>query len=575
MRKTMIWLLQLLKPYRGRVFLGSLLVALTVLGNVGLLATSGLLLSKAALTPEVLLLMPLITGVRFFGIGRAVLRYAERLLNHSIAFRILGHLRKDFYDKLEPLVPNAMPNYAQGKLYNQFVTDINVLQYFYLKAVSVPVGSLFIYTVCALFLAFYEPALIPLLLVGQLFAGIIVPVLAVSSGRTQKHEAAACQGDLSAQFLDYKKGLVDLHLSGKLAEVQRSLVQKAQRFTLLHARMSFKKKMVSRLMFALSHLSMIAALWLMIPSVQEGRLAGVYVAMLALLVLASYEAVLQMPEAVLQMDESLAAAEEMRAVYELNGPALKPNATPQGRLDILAENVDFHYHQAERCFIEGLNMHIPEGQHVAVVGESGSGKSSLARIFSGMWHIDGGRLTLGGCAYTDMAYDTLHRLVASVEQESYFFYTTIRENMQLARPTVSDEAIWQALAMVELDDIVAALPEGLDTVLAENAAMFSGGQRQRLAIARMLVQEPRVVILDEALQKLDKRLAERIFERLLAWGEGRTMIVISHSLELIEKLDFSYVLSYGRIIEQGTHKRLLTETHGHYRALYDIEQSQF
>ena len=129
--------------------------------------------------------------------------------------------------------------------------------------------------------------------------------------------------------------------------------------------------------------------------------------------------------------------------------------------------------------------------------------------------------------------------------------------------------------MVELDDIVAALPEGLDTVLAENAAMFSGGQRQRLAIARMLVQEPRVVILDEALQKLDKRLAERIFERLLTWGEGRTMIVISHSLELIEKLDFSYVLSYGRIIEQGTHKRLLAEAHGHYRALYDIEQSQF
>ena len=147
--------------------------------------------------------------------------------------------------------------------------------------------------------------------------------------------------------------------------------------------------------------------------------------------------------------------------------------------------------------------------------------------------------------------------------------------MQLANSAVNDAEIWQALEIVELDDVVRALPEGLDTVLAENAAMFSGGQRQRLAIARMIVREPQVAILDEALQKLDKRLAERIFARLLTWGEGRTMIVISHSLAMLDKLDFSYVLSYGKIIEQGPHDALLANPKGHYRALYDIEQSQF
>lgn len=137
------------------------------------------------------------------------------------------------------------------------------------------------------------------------------------------------------------------------------------------------------------------------------------------------------------------------------------------------------------------------------------------------------------------------------------------------------DAIRQALEMVELDALVRALPQGLDTVLAEDAGMFSGGQRQRLAIARMIVQDTRIVVLDEALQKLDKRLAERIFARLLAWGEGRTMVVISHTLSMLEKLDFSYVVSYGKIIEQGTHSQLLQKTDGHYRALYDIERSQF
>lgn len=575
MHKTVKWLFQLLKPYRWQVILGSLLVALTVLGNAGLLATSGLLLSKAALTPEVLLLMPLITGVRFFGIGRAVMRYAERLLNHSIAFKILGHLREDFYRTLEPLVPDDFPHYSQGKLYNQFIGDINVLQFFYLKAVSVPLGSLIIYTVCALFLAFYDARLIPMLLVGQLIAGVIVPTWAVRHGREKKHTLSEVQTTLSEQFLDYKQGLTDLHLFGTLESVQHEVNDKLRIMTRLHTNMSLKKKMVSRVVFAVSHLSMLLALFMLIPSVQSGKIGGADVAMLALLVLASFEAIMQMPEAVLQMDESLAAAKDIHEVYEKTprGCTLAEEI-PQG-FAIHAEDVAFSYNQPERSFIEHLNLDIPEGAHVAFVGESGSGKSSIAHLLSGLWQVDGGRLTLGGASMDAIAPATLHQMVATVEQESYFFYTSIRENMQLANESVSDTDIWQALKTVELDDVVRALPEGLDAVLAENAAMFSGGQRQRLAIARMMVQNPKVAILDEALQKLDKDLAERIFGRLLEWGRGRTMVIISHNLAMLDSLDCSYVISYGRIIEKGSHNFLIMQHNGHYRALYDIERSQF
>ncbi|MEE0434483.1 MAG: thiol reductant ABC exporter subunit CydC [Peptococcaceae bacterium] len=575
MVKTLRWLMAMLAPYRWQVFFGSVLVALTVLGNVGLLATSGLLLSKAALTPEVLLLMPLITGVRFFGIGRAVLRYAERLLNHSIAFRILGRLRRDFYDHLEPLVPDALPNYSKGKLYNQFMTDIEVLQYFYLKAVSIPLGSLFIYTACALFLAFFEPRLIPLLLVGQLVAGLVMPCLAVSGGRSDKQKAAEVQQALSEQFLEHKQGLTDLHLFGKIETMTQALQRKTAQLTVLHMRMSLKKKLLSRLTFALSHLTMLAALWLMLSTVQTQRLDGVYVAMLALLVLASFEAILQMPEAVLQMEESVQAAEEMRAVYEQPRVERPLTTAEPSSYTLTCEHLDFHYHQNGRHLIEDLNLAIPEGQHLAIVGESGSGKSSLARVLAGQWQIDGGSLLLGDVPLAALDDATLHRLIASVDQESYFFYTSIRENMQLANVQVTDEAIWQALAMVELETLVRAMQQGLDTVLAENAAALSGGERQRLAIARMIVQEPRIVILDEALQKLDKRMAERIFARLLAWGEGRTMIVISHSLSMVAGLDLSCVMSYGKIIEQGAHAALLKKENGSYRALYDIERSQF
>ena len=562
MSDTIRWLLRLLAPYRWRVLLGSLLVALTVLGNAGLLATSGLLLSKAALTPEVLLLMPLITGVRFFGIGRAVVRYVERLLNHSVAFRILGHLRRDFYDHLEPLVPDALPDYAEGKLYNQFVTDINVLQYFYLKAVSVPLGSLIIYTVCALFLAFYQPVLIPLLLVGQILAGIVVPVLALSGGRAHKHEAALLQTALSEQFLDAKHGLADLHLFGRLEAVQQALTEKAEQLTLLHARMSLKKKLVSRLTFALSHLSMLAALWLMVPAVQDGALAGVYVAMLALLVLASYEAILQMPEAVLQMDESLAAAEEMRQVYETPTPQrkIKSDTLPQS-FTLTAEHVRFNYHQEGRRFIEDLNLEIPAGQHVAIVGESGSGKSSLARLFSGLWQPDGGSVRIGGVDIASLDEETLHRIVASVDQESYFFYTSIRENMQLANVRVSDDAIWQALEMVELDEIVRALPQGLDTILSENARAFSGGQRQRAWIAMALAQDTPLILLDEPTTYLDMAHQLEVLELLktLNTASQKTIALVIHDLNLAARFsDWMIAMRDGVVRYEGTAAQVMT-----------------
>ena len=575
MNRTVKWLLQLLKPYKFQVLLGSFLVAITVLGNVGLLATSGLLISKAALRPEILLLMPLITGVRFFGIGRAVVRYAERLLNHNIAFRILGHLRESFYRRLEPLIPDDFPDYSQGKLYNQFIADIDTLQYFYLKAVSIPLGSLIVYSVCAFFIACYDARLVGLLLLGQLVAGFIVPVWAVRGEHQKKNQLMAVQEQLSEQLLEYKQGIVDIHIFGKLKNIQRRLETKIHKMMMLQYKMSIRRKITNRIVFLVSHITMLCALWLLVDPLRSLKIDGVDIAMLALLILASFEGIMQMPEAALQMNDSLVAAENIRKVYQ-KAPRKKENlvCTPSS-FDIIAEHVDFHYHKKDYHLIEDLNLRIPFGTHIAIVGESGSGKTSIAHLLSGLWQVDAGSLRLGDYEYAMLNEEQLHQWIACVNQETYFFYTSIRENFQLANTHVTDEQIWNALRMVELDEVVRKLPDGLDTILAENAKMFSGGQRQRLSIARMIIQNPKIVILDEALQNLDKYMSERIFKRLLEWGENRTIIVISHSLTLLNLLDFSYLILYGKIIENGTHEELITRKNGYYRALYDIEQSQF
>ncbi len=568
------WLFSLLRPYRGRVLFGSMLVALTVLGNTGLLATSAVLLSKAALEPEILLLMPFITGVRFFGIGRAVIRYFERLLNHSIAFRILGHLRGDFYKHLEPLVPDSYPDYTEGNLYNQFITDIHTLQFFYLRAVSVPLGSVVVYTICAIFLAQFEPRLVPLLLVGQLLAGIVIPGMAVSTGKHRKHQLSGAQRVLSEQFLDFKEGLLDLHLFHATKNVGSQLKGYAQQMTTIRYQIALKKALINRLVFLVSQCCMLAALAITITPVQNNQLEGYYVAMVALTVLASFEGIMQMPEAVVQMDESYTAAKGLHEVYQREAAVTERGNQQPTALDVHLENVRFSYHEPNRQFIEGLHMAIPFGTHLAIVGESGGGKSSVAKLITGLWHPDGGTIRLGDCRYEMLSEETLHRYIGSVDQFSYFFYASIRENMQMVNEDVSDKEIWDALAMVELDGLIAHLPGQLDTVLAENASILSGGERQRLALARLIVQDPAIVVLDEATQKLNKALAEQILQRLLKWGEKKTMILITHSLEGLEALDFIYVFSCGRIVEQGTHQVLLEQPKGYYHQLYDIEKSR-
>lgn len=576
MFKSVKWLTGLLRPYCLLVLAGSLLVALTVLGNTGLLATSALLLSKAAQEPEILLLMPLVTGVRFFGIGRALLRYAERLINHSIAFRILGYLRAAFYKRLEPLVPNDFPNYTEGKLYNQFITDINTLQYFYLRAVSVPLGSLCVYIVCAVFLWQYQPSLSILLLLAQLVTGLLLPYLAVSYTSGDEEKLQAIQETLSEQFIDFQKGQMDIVLSGYLQSTSTQLKGLDERMTRLQNRIAAKKAFLEKLVGCLSHATMLVALGLVGGAVVDGRVQGVEVAMLALLILGSFEAVGMMPEAAIQMNASLKAAEGLRAVYEKKPSYSMDTTVEHGEgLALSMEAVTFHYHQKGRRLLENFNLTIPFGSHLAIVGESGSGKSSVARLLTGLWRPDEGVIRLGGCPLEAIDVEERHRLIGSVSQESYFFYASIRDNMRLVNERVSDEAIWQALAMVEMDKHIEQLPGQLDCILAENASVLSGGQRQRLAIARMLVGDPQIVILDEALQKIDFKMAQRILKRLMIWGKERTMIFISHSLQGFEEMNFIYAFSHGKITEQGSHQELMRLENGYYRQLYELEQAQF
>lgn len=564
--------LSLLAPFAGRAAGGSALSALTVLFNTGLLATAALLLSKAAVEPEILLLMPLIVGVRFFSIGRAVLRYAERLLNHSIAYRILGRLRVTLYEHLEPLVPDQLRDYTEGKLYNRFIGDIDTLQYFYIKSVPVPAGAVLVYMISAVFLAVWDKSLAVVLLVGMVIAGVLVPGAAlVGEGRRQE-KAGVLRDGLSARLLAFQGGLDDLHLYGRAQEAAKSL--RADADALTHAAFSteLRRAFVDHLSQAAGTLTMLWALW--VWAADAGN-AAVYTAMLAMVVLGAFEAAAQMPEAMLQTRESAAAAEGIAPVMDRPVPKRGQVREIPADKTLRFEDVSFHYHDEGRTFMSHLNMVLLPGTYAVVVGISGSGKSTLAKLASGLWTPDAGRVTLGGIELSEYDASALHHTIGMVAQETSFFAATLRENLLLAAPDRSEEDIWQTLEMVELTETVRALPEGLDTTLRENASAFSGGQRQRLAIARIILANPDILILDEATQKLDRALTERILVRLREWAREKTVIRITHTLQQTEDADFIYVFSYGRMGEQGSHESLMALDNGIYRQLRAIESAQF
>lgn len=575
-RHRIQWLLSLLTPYRGWIVLGALLSGFTIWGNMGLLATSAVLLSQAALMPPLLWLMPLITGVRFFGIVRAVLRYAERLLNHSIAYRILGGLRVRIYKKLEALVPDRLMGYTKGMVFQRMLSDIDVLQYFYLRAVSLPLAFLLVMAAGGIFLFLFVPATILLLWCAMVVAGVVLPLLLRQLTRPMRQHLAENRIQLANQFLDHQHGLTDLIMHPKaLARSQKKMTQRLIAFE----RLSFQTGCLSALgessISLISHFALLGGLALAIPLVQTGALEGVYLAMVGMVIWAAFEAVQAMPQAVVQMSDSFEAAEDLRKIEAIESP-IRPETWQSLRSsDLLLEDVSFRYHQAGELLLSGVSLHIPQGTHIAFAGQSGSGKTSLARIVAGLWQRDGGKMSFGGISYDHLPRQQLAHEIAYLAQSATVFHASVRENLLLANPKASEAELVAVLKAVKLWDNIEKMPLKLDTILSEDGSRLSGGERQRLAIARLLLRNPSVVILDEPTQNLDAQYVAEMMALLFSWAQSKTLILITHDLKYLEKVDFIYFMHHGKILERGSHQSLKRIPNGFYRRLHDMVMEQF
>ncbi|MEU4885581.1 thiol reductant ABC exporter subunit CydD [Streptomyces xinghaiensis] len=569
------WVRDRARARRGRFVLALVLGSLALGSAVGLMGVSGWLISRASEQPPVLYLMVAVTATRAFGIGRAVFRYAERLVAHDAVFRMLADLRVAVFQRLERLAPAGLRTTRRGDLLSRLVADVDSLQDYFLRRL-LPVGVALLVSAGSVgFTAWLLPEAGAVLALGLLAAGAGVPLLSGAVSRRAERRLAPARGVLATRVVDLLSGTAELTVAGAL----RSRTEEARRadaeLTGLAGRSAAAAGAGAGLSALVCGLTVTGTAWAGVQAVHEGRLAGVALAVVVLLPLAAFEAVTDLPLAVLHQQRARRAAGRIREVLAAPEPVrepAEPAVPPATPFPLAVRHLTARYAGQRLPALDGLDLDLVPGRRIAVVGPSGSGKTTLAQVLLRFLDPESGRYTLAGSDATALDGDAVRRLVGLCAQDAHIFDSSLRENLRLARPSAGEPELRAALARARLLGWVDGLPEGLDTMVGEHGARMSGGQRRRLALARALLADFPVLVLDEPAEHLDLATADALTADLLAATEGRTTVLITHRLAGLEDVDEVVVLDRGRAVQRGTYAELASAD-GPFRRMRERERA--
>ena len=610
--KTFIRLFSFIKPFWRELLLAILIGFLTIAASISLMSTSAWLISTAAIATSIAQFGVSVVGVRFFGIARGVFRYLERLVSHSLTFKLLARLRVWFYQSIEPLAPARLVSARSGDLLSRVITDIESLDNLYVRVLAPPLVALVVIIAMGIFMGTFSVSL-GLTIVGFLLAlGLGLTVLTLILNRNPGRTLVEERSRLRADLVDSVQGLPDLVAFGQEKAYFDKIQSTASAFSRTQARLARLNGFQSGLASLITGLGVLSMLYLAIPLVTEGKVPGVFLAVVVLGTMASFEAVQGLPQAAQLLEANLQAARRLFEIAD-STPAVSDPADPLPRpasADLSIKNLSFGYlsdadstelhrekkkdsvesvHSASQKVLENITLDLPSGRKLAIVGPSGAGKSTLANLLLRFWDYADGEIRLDGQDLRRYTQVDARRMFSVVGQNTYLFNASLRENLQLARPWATRADLETACQQAQLHDFIMSLPDGYETFVGERGLNLSGGERQRLAIARALLKDAPIFLFDEPTANLDPTTERKIIKTLhtildvpsaspirFSASESapvsvtKSAIWITHRLIGLERMDEILVLDAGKIVARGTHDDLLKQD-GLYKKMWDLQ----
>lgn len=576
MMKYKSWIWPYFKTYKYRIFSILLLSLLTIGSACALMFTSGYLISASSLRPETILLVYVpIVLVRTFGLSRAAFRYAERLVSHDFILRILAKMRTRLYHLMEPLI--ATSRYQTGDVLGVLAEDIESLQDLFLRTILPTISAVILYVISIVALGFFSLKFACLLALYLFLLVVVMPLFSLWHMKAANQRYKSSKAQLYAKVTDGFLGVADWVLSGQQQSFFHSYDKTENELDGMDRKLklwTYYRELFGQLIVAGLIVTMI---WFGASLFADKELAGVFIAAFILVVFPLSEALLPVSNAVEkipQFEESLNRVQEMEKNWEDVNEKKKhtlslPYKGSWNSVRLKVEHVSFRYSNEEESVIHDLSFQVEQGKKIAILGKSGAGKSTLLKLLQGSLAPTEGTVQLNGQSVAEFRED-VPKLISVLNQNPYLFNTSVANNLLLANEEATKEEVIEAMKQVNMHSLVEGLHQGYQTPMLETGQRFSGGERQRIALARVLLQHTPIVMLDEPTAGLDamteKRLLSTIFETL----QDKTLIWVTHNLVGMEKMDEILFLQDGKIAIRGTHDELLA-TNSHYQKLYELD----
>ena len=583
------WVKPYLTKYRKLLYLVLFLGFMTLFCGSALMFTSGFLISKSASmgisirngsNENIMLVYVPIVLTRAFGIGRPSFRYVERLTSHNWVLKMTSDLRVKLYRSLEKDAIFFKGKYKTGDILAVLAEDIEHIQNLYLRTIFPTLISWGIYVVVVIALGFFSIPFAIMMLIMLAVVTILLPLVSLLVNGARMYSQKTARTGLYNKLTDAVLGVGDWLFSGRKSDFIASY--EGNEFDVRKDDAKIKqfdrtRDFIVQLIFALIALAVLT--WTSMIFQGEHGGAANWIGAFVLAIFPLIDAFAPVPSAVSELTIYEDSVKRMNALPVVEETEVSPatlaaikELETESFKELLIDDVCFSYEQDQKQILENVTLRIPKGKKIAILGKSGAGKSTLGKLIRGDLKPQQGRVLLNNVS-TYQLQDTVANWIGVINQNPYLFNTTVLNNVRLGNITATDEEVIAALYQVGLGEMLAALPDGFHTIVKEAGGRFSGGERQRLALARILLQDAPIVLLDEPTVGLDPITEQVLLDVLFNVLSDKTIIWITHHLQGVDQMDQVVFIESGKIEIEGTPKELLANNK-RYQTLYHLDRGE-